>query len=333
VQARVAPMPAEMSTAGFSFKEKTPNGPHTFWDYLHSMIELTEKRLEPIWKKGYMIGFIDKATAEGMLERAPEGTFMIRFSDSTLGGVTIGSRSSPSHSKPVIWHKFKEELSMRGIADVICDLGHLKFVHPNISKRCFEELRLQARPGDEEYVKIDVVARITSDQEETILFNKDILNYSPSTPNPVVQQEHLNTEDFQTLGHILSSSHEAIPEVQKEQQNSISNAQIWQSPLTFNEFKQMQQEEVNYNGPSNTEPQNGKVSPESNQVIVSNPNFEAQGQIVLDVETIDVEQLNNTMVEVVTNMISQAGFLSDMEPMTSPEMMSSPVQGTSIMEL
>ena len=75
-------------------KEKLSNTDFTFWEYFESMMNLTKQHLESIWKAYDMIGFINKSTAEKLLEKAQEGTFMIRFSDSTLGGVTIGSRSS-----------------------------------------------------------------------------------------------------------------------------------------------------------------------------------------------------------------------------------------------
>ena len=74
-------------------KEKLSNTNFTFWEYFESMMNLTKEHLDSIWKAYDMIGFIDKVNAEKMLEKTQMGTFMIRFSDSTLGGVTIGSRS------------------------------------------------------------------------------------------------------------------------------------------------------------------------------------------------------------------------------------------------
>ena len=65
-----------------------------FWEYFESMMNLTEQRLDKIWNSGYLTGFINKLTAEEILKDTQKGTFLIRFSDSTLGGVTIGSKSS-----------------------------------------------------------------------------------------------------------------------------------------------------------------------------------------------------------------------------------------------
>ena len=74
-------------------KDELPNTAHTFWEWFHSMMCLTEQYLESIWKKGYVNGFVGKKRAEEMLSDKAEGTFLLRFSDSTLGGVTIGSKS------------------------------------------------------------------------------------------------------------------------------------------------------------------------------------------------------------------------------------------------
>ena len=74
-------------------KDELPNAEHTFWEWFHSMMCLTEQYLKSIWKKGYVNGFVGKKRAEEMLSDKAEGTFLLRFSDSTLGGVTIGSKS------------------------------------------------------------------------------------------------------------------------------------------------------------------------------------------------------------------------------------------------
>ena len=57
------------------------------------MLTFSPVILESIWKKGYVNGFVSKKRAEEMLLDKAEGTFLLRFSDSKLGGVTIGSKS------------------------------------------------------------------------------------------------------------------------------------------------------------------------------------------------------------------------------------------------
>ena len=84
-----------LSLAQFK-RDELPNSKHTFWEWFHSMMVLTKQHLESIWKEGYVIGFISRLSANTLLEESPEGTFLLRFSDSVLGGITIGSRLSKS---------------------------------------------------------------------------------------------------------------------------------------------------------------------------------------------------------------------------------------------
>merc|ERR1712038_671265 len=157
-------------------KDKLSNTKFTFWEYFESMMNLTKQQLESIWKAYDMIGFINKLTAEKLLENAQEGAFMIRFSDSTLGGVTIGSRSSTS-KKPVKWIKFKEELALRKLADIISDLDDLKFLYPNIPKENFKNSLPKVNTNDDDYYVVDIRAMLP-EKEKSLLDN-----VSPE-PNP-----------------------------------------------------------------------------------------------------------------------------------------------------
>jgi len=162
-------------------KEKLANTNFTFWEYFESMMNLTKQQLESIWKAYDMIGFINKLTAEKLLENAQEGTFMIRFSDSTLGGVTIGSRSSTS-KKPVKWIKFKEELALRKLADIISDLDDLKFLYPNIPKENFKNSLPKVNTNDDDYYVVDIRAMLP-EKEKSLLDNVSP-EYNPNdSPN------------------------------------------------------------------------------------------------------------------------------------------------------
>merc|ERR1712200_345162 len=105
------------------------------------MMALTKDHLDLIWKEEYVIGFISRPAANSILEDSPEGTFLLRFSDSVLGGVTIGYKPEKSSNQSVRWLApfTKDILEMRGIEDLISDLTYLKTLHPNIPKTCFKE--------------------------------------------------------------------------------------------------------------------------------------------------------------------------------------------------
>ena len=70
-------------------KEVLEGQKFSFWEWFHSMLVLTKQHLEDLWKKGYVMGFVGKMKAESLLNQQPPGTFLLRFSDSQLGGVSI----------------------------------------------------------------------------------------------------------------------------------------------------------------------------------------------------------------------------------------------------
>ena len=70
-------------------KENLPNQSFTFWDWFLKSLVLTHGHMADLWKAGHIEGFISKEKAEAMLQDKLFGTFLLRFSDSVLGGITI----------------------------------------------------------------------------------------------------------------------------------------------------------------------------------------------------------------------------------------------------
>ena len=58
--------------------------------------------MQKLWQEGYVMGFITKQAAEGLLMDKPSGTFLLRFSDSELGGVTIAYVRKPDSYRKFI---------------------------------------------------------------------------------------------------------------------------------------------------------------------------------------------------------------------------------------
>merc|ERR1719266_2389430 len=75
---------------------------YTFSDWFLSMVTLTESFFKRLWKDGYVIGFIGKELAENLLIHQKEGTFMIRFSDTTIGGVSFPFCDTDEEGLPVV---------------------------------------------------------------------------------------------------------------------------------------------------------------------------------------------------------------------------------------
>ncbi|XP_055307610.1 signal transducer and transcription activator-like [Sitodiplosis mosellana] len=61
----------------------------SFFNWFHEATKLTRLHLSKEWEKGLIHGFISKSKAEEMLRTCPAGTFLLRFSDSKLVGISV----------------------------------------------------------------------------------------------------------------------------------------------------------------------------------------------------------------------------------------------------
>uniref|UniRef100_A0A665X8S9 Signal transducer and activator of transcription n=1 Tax=Echeneis naucrates TaxID=173247 RepID=A0A665X8S9_ECHNA len=116
-------------------RESLPGRNFTFWQWFDGVVELMKKHLKPHWNDGAILGFVNKQQAQDMLLSKPNGTFLLRFSDSEIGGITIAWR--------LVWNLLPyttKDFSIRSLADRISDLNHLLFLYPD-------------RPKDEVFAK------------------------------------------------------------------------------------------------------------------------------------------------------------------------------------
>lgn len=63
--------------------------PLVFWEWFYSCLKVTERHFARHWRDGLVYGFIGRLEAEQMLRGWKPGTFLLRFSDSMLGGISI----------------------------------------------------------------------------------------------------------------------------------------------------------------------------------------------------------------------------------------------------
>ncbi|XP_061649480.1 signal transducer and activator of transcription 4 [Phyllopteryx taeniolatus] len=70
-------------------KENIPGKPFSFWIWLDSILELIRKHLLPVWNENYIMGFVSKEMERALLREKESGTFLLRFSESHLGGITF----------------------------------------------------------------------------------------------------------------------------------------------------------------------------------------------------------------------------------------------------
>ncbi|XP_006777848.1 PREDICTED: signal transducer and activator of transcription 5B-like [Myotis davidii] len=92
---------SSMSVSWSQFnRENLPGRNYTFWQWFDGVMEVLKKHLKPHWNDGAILGFVNKQQAHDLLINKPDGTFLLRFSDSEIGGITIAwkfdSRECPS---------------------------------------------------------------------------------------------------------------------------------------------------------------------------------------------------------------------------------------------
>ena len=61
----------------------------TFWDWFYAAADLIRKHLLGPWQAKLILGFVSKQQVQEELIKCEVGTFILRFSDSAIGGITI----------------------------------------------------------------------------------------------------------------------------------------------------------------------------------------------------------------------------------------------------
>ncbi|KAK3739189.1 hypothetical protein QZH41_017344, partial [Actinostola sp. cb2023] len=144
----------EVSRAEFS-REHLNSRMFTFWKWFYSILDVVKRNMLEEWRDGIIYGFISKQDAQDDIINLQPGTFLVRFSDSELGGVTI------AYTVPAgeVWNLSpwtNQHLAMRKFADRIKDLESLTLLHPNEQSKddafgpyySEDEREIQLAPGE-----------------------------------------------------------------------------------------------------------------------------------------------------------------------------------------
>ncbi|XP_018340106.1 PREDICTED: signal transducer and activator of transcription 5B [Trachymyrmex septentrionalis] len=116
-------------------KEPLPERNFTFWEWFYAVMKLTREHLRGPWIDRYILGFIRKKQAEEMLANCAVGTFLMRYSDSELGGITIAWVGDQATDHVFMLQPFtSKDFAIRSLADRLADMQHLQYLYPDISK-------------------------------------------------------------------------------------------------------------------------------------------------------------------------------------------------------
>lgn len=73
-------------------RENMPGRTFTFWQWFDSVMALMKHKLcVNYWNDHAVVGFIDRRECEQILQSQPHGTFLMRFSDSELGALSVSN--------------------------------------------------------------------------------------------------------------------------------------------------------------------------------------------------------------------------------------------------
>ncbi|XP_040927507.1 signal transducer and activator of transcription 6 isoform X3 [Betta splendens] len=118
-------------------KDPLPGRQFTFWMWFEGAMELTKKHLRTYWSSGVIFGFIGKQHLHLILKDRPNGTFLLRFSDSEIGGITIAYVSATENGGQIIQNIqpfTKRDLEIRSLGDRIRDINHITYLYPEFPK-------------------------------------------------------------------------------------------------------------------------------------------------------------------------------------------------------
>lgn len=113
--------------------------PHTdtsFWSWFYEAMMLAEKAKD-VWNQGLIMGFVSRSDAEQRLKEAPPGTFLIRFSERVVGGLTLAYQD-PCMRVAMLQPFSKKELESLSLPRRIMRLPQLKYLYPSIPKEIFQ---------------------------------------------------------------------------------------------------------------------------------------------------------------------------------------------------
>uniref|UniRef100_A0AAV2LYN6 Signal transducer and activator of transcription n=1 Tax=Knipowitschia caucasica TaxID=637954 RepID=A0AAV2LYN6_KNICA len=167
-------------------KETLPGRSFTFWQWFEGVMELTKKHIQSYWSDKLIFGFIGKQHLHVILKDSPGGTFLLRFSDSEIGAITIAYVEMSENGARVqnIMPFNKKALEISGLGNRIIDLKYLTYLYPNILKTVFNKYyngpEKAANPG---YIQVQLVT-VPQPSDMNGSSNQNMMRPSPTLSSP-----------------------------------------------------------------------------------------------------------------------------------------------------
>lgn len=142
----------------------------TFWQWFDGVVDLTKKHLKDYWSDGLIMGFVSKQYVHKLLSSEPSGTFLLRFSDSEIGGITIAHviRGEDGSGQIQNIQPFgAKDLQILSLGDRVKDLKQLTYLYTKGRKDdVFEKYYKKVSGCGNGYKKTAIVVKVVGDETE-----------------------------------------------------------------------------------------------------------------------------------------------------------------------
>ncbi|XP_058717048.1 LOW QUALITY PROTEIN: signal transducer and activator of transcription 2 [Poecile atricapillus] len=192
--------PPDSSVAWPKFSKDGAAG-FSFWAWLDGILGLLQEHLKQLWKDGLILGFVSHKQEKKLLKSRLTGTFLLRFSESVLGGVTftwVEHHEKGSPSFHAVDPYTASELVSLALPDIIRDYqmmmeenipeNPLKYLYPNT-------------PRDEAFGPYYSQRQEGNLNESKKYLNRRLIRVSSRQPSKWQTEEELvvATENLETL--------------------------------------------------------------------------------------------------------------------------------------
>ncbi|XP_053667852.1 signal transducer and transcription activator-like [Anopheles marshallii] len=208
------PAPDDLAIMWSQFcKQNLPSSNYTFWEWFYQVMKLIHEHLQEFWLNGRIIGFIRREQAEQYLTKCQPGTFLLRFSETVVGGISIVFVHESNDGQRKILHVqpfTAKELSILSLADRILDLDELYYLYPDIPKHlAFQRHEMKSKPNhDTNYVAWKLQATLVLPSDDHTANNQSCNNQYQT---PTTSESTWSTHDplsFFDLKNIALLSHD-----------------------------------------------------------------------------------------------------------------------------
>ncbi|XP_038552612.1 signal transducer and activator of transcription 2 isoform X2 [Micropterus salmoides] len=160
-------------------KENTPD---TFYVWFDGILVMVKTYLEDLWRDGHIMGFVSKGKEKALLKKKQRGTFLLRFSESVIGGITFSWVETTMTGEPdvkTVQPFTKVDLSQIPFHEIIRNFQILEaenipenpllYLYPNTPKdEAFGKYYSEKTGNDNPYIKYIKTKLVFVSKENTL---------------------------------------------------------------------------------------------------------------------------------------------------------------------